>query len=573
MRVPIDESVDEHAPVTETGRGPAASWSLGLAPILRRLMRNRLAVVSAYIAAYVVLDRLSTVHVLPHVGFTLWNPPPACSLALLLSLGLRAWPAVYLAELLADWLSGEPIGVLPTLTADLIIAGGYTGLAALLRQFAGPRSGFADLRATVAFLGIVFAGVLAIGTAVSFALALLHVVMPDELLSAIRHFWVGDVTGIVGLLPALMTAPSALLRWQELPNATKAVDGASFLIAVAGALWLIFEIAASVEFRYFYLLLLPVIWIGARHGLALCAFAVLIEQITLVSVVVLYGLPRADFIDLQLLSLTIAGTGLILGTVVTERQRAELHLRRQQAELGRVARLTTAGALGSAIVHEIAQPLATIVTYAHAWRNIFASDPTATEVLSGTIGKIETEAVRAGEIVRKLRNCLTGGEAQVASVNVTDVTRRVVALLADEAKAYGTEIHVQAVAVPAIGADHLQIEQVLLNLIRNAIEATAEAESSPRQVVIRIRPAGHEVEVAVQDTGPGIQADIADQLFQPLLTTKPDGMGLGLLLSREIARFYGGDLWFDRMQRDGALFIVRLPAEDRGIHNGSWRQA
>lgn len=84
MRVPIDESVGERAPVAEMGRTPASSWSLGVALILRRLMRNRLAVVSAYIAAYVVLDRLSTVHVLPHVGFTLWNPPPACSLALLL---------------------------------------------------------------------------------------------------------------------------------------------------------------------------------------------------------------------------------------------------------------------------------------------------------------------------------------------------------------------------------------------------------------------------------------------------------------------------------------------------------
>jgi len=533
--------------------------------VSRPLTRSPVAVVSVYTATYVILDRLTTLHVLPHVGFTLWNPPPACSLALLLFSGLRAWPAVYLAEVLADWLSGEPIGVVPTLVADLLIAGGYTGVAALLRPFAGPTNGFRDLRATVAFLGVVFVGVLAVGTAVSLALMVLHVVMPAELLSAIRHYWVGDVTGIVGLLPVLMTAQSALERWKEVRAATKVVDSAIFLLALASALWLIFEVATSGEFRFFYLLLLPVVWVGARHGLALCAVAVVVEQVALVTVVTLHGFSSGDFIDFQLVSLAIACMGLILGTVVTERQRAELHLRRQQAELSRMARLTTAGALGSAIVHEIAQPLATIATYAHAWRAIYASDPTATELLSGTIGKIETEAARAGAIVHNLRNALVGGEASVVSVDVPDLTRNVVALLADEAKSHGAEISIQTLPVPTVSADRLQIEQVLLNLIRNAIEATADGAPASRRVWIRVRPVGRDVEVGVEDTGSGVRADIADQLFQPFVTVKPSGMGLGLLLSREIVRVYGGDLWFDKTRTNGALFVFRLPAEDDDI--------
>ena len=116
------------------------------------------------------------------------------------------------------------------------------------------------------------------------------------------------------------------------------------------------------------------LWIGVRHGLPWCAIAILIEQLSLIYVFVLRDYSMPEFIDFQLVSLAIATTGLVLGTVVTERQRTELRLRDHQAELDRMARLTTAGALGSAIVHEISQPLATIATYAHACRVVLTSD-------------------------------------------------------------------------------------------------------------------------------------------------------------------------------------------------------
>ena len=124
------------------------------------------------------------------------------------------------------------------------------------------------------------------------------------------------------------------------------------------------------EDQFFYLLLLPVIWIGVRHGLPWCAMAILIEQVTLVALITLLGYPASDFIAFQIFSIAVAVAGLVLGAVVTERQDAELKLRQQQAELGRMTRLATVGALGSAIVHEISQPLATLATYAHACRRL-----------------------------------------------------------------------------------------------------------------------------------------------------------------------------------------------------------
>ncbi len=532
-----------------------------MTPTSLRKARDPLIIVCVYVALYVFSDWISLVQVLPHTRITLWNPPPAFSLALLLMKGLKFAPALFPAAVLSDAVSGGLwIGVVPALVEDMIIAAGYAAVSVALRPFAGPGTGFQSMRDLIGFLGVVCVGVLGVAASISGALVLLHVIPPDRFVTAARNFWIGDVTGIVGLFPVLMTAPSAWERWKKLPPVTSLADFALFALMLVLALWIVFWGASSKEFHTFYLLLLPMLWIGVRHGLSWCAIAILIEQLSLIYVFVLRDYSMLEFIDFQLVSLAIATTGLVLGTVVTERQRTELRLRDHQAELDRMARLTTAGALGSAIVHEISQPLATIATYAHACRVVLTSTPPRPGFLGETLAKLESESLRAGKIAERLRDFVSKGEMQLVPLDLAEKTRKVLSVLADDAQSRGVEITVHEKSVVKIAADRLQMEQVLLNLIRNAIESAAENPIWPKRVSIRLRRAGCNVQVNVEDNGPGVNPDIAAHLFEPFMTGKPRGMGLGLMLSRQIIQSHGGDLWCDLSVATGACFSFRLPA-------------
>jgi integral membrane sensor domain MASE1 len=229
---------------------------------------SSLVAVCAYIAAYIFLDRISLLQALPNIGFTLWNPPPACSLALLLIKGLHFAPALYVAAVLGDVLNGAvSIGMMPVLVLDGIIAAGYTGVALLLRAFVRPGAGLQSVRDVGCFLGIIGIGVLGIAYAAGEVLVLMGVIPSEDLAKTVRYFWIGDVTGIVALLPAAISAPFAWKRWYELPPRERIVDLGAFALGLALALSVVFVVGPREQHQFLYLLLLPVIWIGVRHGL------------------------------------------------------------------------------------------------------------------------------------------------------------------------------------------------------------------------------------------------------------------------------------------------------------------
>jgi two-component system, LuxR family, sensor kinase FixL len=535
-------------------------WQPWLTSDIRREGRHAVMVVCVYVASYIALDWISLVQVLPGIGFTLWNPPPAASLALLVLKGLRFAPALFVAGVISDGLVGDfLLGIQPTLASELIVAIGYTGVAAALRRFAHADQGFPRVVDVVWLLLIVGAGTFAAACLVVAVLMMMHEMPPDFIVPSIRHFFIGDLTGIVGLLPVLLTISQAWDRWKEVSPVTRILDLGIYALGLGFALSVVFGVAHSQELQFFYLLLPPVVWIGVRHGLPWCAMAILVDQLAFISIITLLDYPMADFLAFQILSLAVAATGLILGAVVTDRQRAERSLRQQQAELSRVARLTTAGALGAAVVHEISQPLATVATYAYTCRRLLASEPADLELLGRTLANVEDEIRRAGDIVEHLRDFLGKSEPRWCSVDLAETTHKVVRVLADEARTLGVTVRIDAGPLPCIAADHIQIEQVLVNLIRNAIEAVADCINQERWVQIRLRHVDGEVQVEIEDNGPGVSPDIAQHLFEPFETSKQRGMGLGLSLSREMAKAHEGSLRWDATVAVGARFILRLP--------------
>jgi PAS domain S-box-containing protein len=253
-----------------------------------------------------------------------------------------------------------------------------------------------------------------------------------------------------------------------------------------------------------------------------------------------------------------------IGTTIdiTERKWAEEALRNSQAELARVARLTTMGELAASIAHEINQPLSAIVTNANAglrWLN--RGEPDLDEA-RGAISRIASDGVRAGGVIRGLRALATKTEPDLASFDINDAMQEVLALTRSERQQHGVELRTDLFTGDRlVFGDRVQLQQVMLNLIMNGIEAMSAVTDRPRVLAIsseRVEAGG--VVVAVEDTGTGLDPTSADRIFDPFFTTKPNGMGMGLSICRSIIEAHGGRFWAAPRAPHGAAFRFTVPA-------------
>ncbi|HYD11466.1 MAG TPA: PAS domain S-box protein [Allosphingosinicella sp.] len=248
---------------------------------------------------------------------------------------------------------------------------------------------------------------------------------------------------------------------------------------------------------------------------------------------------------------------------LTERQETETRLQELQSELVHVSRLTALGEMASALAHELNQPLSAIANYLQGSGDLLDREPVPKDKLKGALQKATDQAVRAGEIIRRLRDFVARGEADRHVESLPKLIEEASALALVGAKEHGVSVrYAMDPEVDLVLADRVQIQQVVLNLIRNAIDAMEE--SATRRLTIAVRRAAPDLaEIEVADTGPGISPEIADQLFQPFVTTKRTGMGVGLSISRTIVEAHGGRLRADSNPDGGATFSFTLPMAER----------
>lgn len=245
---------------------------------------------------------------------------------------------------------------------------------------------------------------------------------------------------------------------------------------------------------------------------------------------------------------------------VTDRRRAEEQARQHLQQLAHVSRVSSMGEMASAIAHEINQPLTAIANYASACLRLLRSGKAQAGEAQEAMQRVAAEAERAGEIVRKMRGFVRGEESQMALVEPGFLAAEVMRLAAAEARQSGVELRSEVEpGLPEVLADSIQIQQVLLNLVRNAVEAVDSGDGPRREVMLSARRAADGgVHFTVRDTGPGLPPGAIDKVFEPFYTTKPDGIGIGLPLSRSIADAHGGRLWASA-EREGAAFHLVLP--------------
>ncbi len=241
------------------------------------------------------------------------------------------------------------------------------------------------------------------------------------------------------------------------------------------------------------------------------------------------------------------------------RKRAEEQGRQHMQQLAQVSRALALGEMGSAIAHELNQPLAAIATYSQACKRLLEAGESGEEVRRA-LERVGVQAERAGEILRRLRGFLARSDTVSARSDVGALVAEVIDLARPEARSRAVELVLRPAGdLPLVNVDGIQFQQVVLNLVRNAIEAVADSDAALRQVVVETTEADGGVEVAVSDSGPGIPSELAERIFEPFFTTKASGTGIGLAIGNSIAEAHGGRLRLEAAAAGGARFVFWLP--------------
>jgi len=628
-----------------------------LAPYSRRLL-----VAIGYVVLHVVLVSTTLLDPVFHPSGPPWNPVTGLVLALLLLAGVAYAPLVVGAAAVAGLVVGN-LGLGTALYDGLAMATIYGGATIFLVRRLHLDLRLRRLQDSVRLLAV---GTIAAAFHAAAILPLSHAGEVDLATHYLR-LWAGDILGIVVITPFLMVHVGAA-RWPR-PSLLNLVEAAS----IGLVLWIDFGLHASQKFRFFYLLIMPLVWIAVRKGLQGASAAIVLAQLGLLVAVEVVPFHDHSLTMLQLIMLTLSITTLLLGSVVSEQRRSraalkdsetrlnaivsvapdgvltiddagtiesvnpaaesllgfaaaelegrhfadvlpgldlttlpfrgesnalrsdgtslpvgiaigaahlsdrrlavavvrdisqrkatEARLWQHHAVLANAARLSVSEKLATALAHQLNQPLAAVIGYTRAAERLLKNGGEPMETIVEAMDKAVAQTTRCGEIIRRTREFLSSGELQPAPIFVLDLVQEAMHLATPQYTA--NEVTLQLAIptdVPLVEVDPLQVEQVLVNLLNNALDAIVMAESPRREVLLSAAALDRNwVEITVHDSGPGIAREIADRLFTAFTTSKTNGMGMGLFIAKSIVEAHGGTMRVESSPGEGAAFSFTLP--------------
>jgi two-component system, LuxR family, sensor kinase FixL len=509
----------------------------------------------AYLVTYVLLDWISFIHPFAAFGITPWNPPTGASFIVALLFGQRFIPLLFVAPLLADLMVRHlPFPWTVEIATTLVVGGGYAlGTLQLLRVNTRFNPTLTSMRDLMVLMVVAAGSAALVASGYIAVLLVAGLVTWSDIPAALTQFWVGDMIGIA------VVAPFALILLTRGYQIASFFEMAAQIAAILLTLGLVFVFGTSNHFQLFYLLFLPVVWMAVRGGLERVTIGLLIAQIGLVLGVQLLPPVEINVTAFQALMLVLTLTGLTAGAVVTEHRRGEFQVRRHQDSLSRLAQLGSMGRLAAAIAHEINQPLMAAGTYSRLVADALRGGGHDVAETAEMARKAVAQVERAAEVVRRLRALMRLDRSGRAPVPVERIFRETVDLCRPDLDRNGVTLKtILEGDLPLVMVDLLQIEQVLLNLVRNAIEAMSSIGHGGIITLRASRTEVSSVSVEVRDTGPGFPPGYVLSEVPLFASAKPEGLGVGLPLSQAIVASHGGRLIIGG-GREGAIVTFTLP--------------
>jgi two-component system sensor kinase FixL len=509
-----------------------------------------------FVALYVGLDFISYIEPLSGLNFTPWNPDPALGLVVWMRFGRRAAAPWLLAILLSEWLvRGLPSGPMVALIASVSLTCGYGLIGEALRARFVTNAIVDTRRRLFSWLFVIVLGLFANALVYIAVLCLSSVVAPAQFGLSVMRFAVGDIVGAVVSMPLIWMLSGAEGR-ASLRAMLGSWDCAGYLALAVFMVWAVFYgVVASGGYRHFYLLFLPIVWAAGRHGLKGTGLAAFVMQVAIIGIVRVGDAAEVPFGELQLLGLALALVGFFIGVVVDEQRQAE-------SELKQSLRLAAAGEMAAALAHELNQPMTALAAYGRASEHMLKRGDTG-PLLVQTIGKMLHEAGRAAEVVRRLREFFRTGALQLETTNLADIMDTISAQFALQCSQHQVLLYTAALPPLSIRVDRLQIELVLRNLVANAMDAVLTQPLESRRIVVSGEALDYgRLRISVEDSGTGVSKAVLARLFEPFVSAKSSGLGLGLVLSRSIVEAHGGQLWAEAGER--GLFRFILPLSESG---------
>jgi signal transduction histidine kinase len=520
------------------------------------------------LALYVGLEWLSFLHEHNNLPVTPWNPGLGMMFAMIVLRGLPMGIVLFLGVVLAQLtvVRGE-LPLAATLLMGALIAGTYTAVALLVRRRLELASELLRTRdvllLTVAGLG----GALAVSIQLGLLLLSVKHFQPGDIATTSLPLIVGDVIGIAVVTPLILRVALHGSRPLVIPGKI-VVEFAAFILVNALILLLVVRPPGYPGQSLFYLLFVPVVIAAVRHGIDGACAALALAQLGLVAFLHWHGFDINRFTEYQVMMLVLTVTGLTVGGLVSERQAADRateaarhQLEKMEEKAARAARLNLASGMAAALAHEINQPMTAARALARSVQELIRMPNADYARIQRNLTTMIEQIDHAGAVVSRMREFLRRGEPHVSTLEIGRVLGEAITLAEPLLRSRQVRLQLDVPdTLPVVHGDRVQIGQVILNLVKNSVDAIAEGADGVIRVTARDVPNEKSIEVAVVDNGQGVPADQVEALFEPLNTSRPDGIGLGLWICRTILQSHGGRIWLSSSVPGRTEFRFALPA-------------
>lgn len=534
--------------------------------LLRRrfLAASNVHIIFFYAVAYVAADFLSQRYAAGAPSISFWNPAAGLGFILVGMHGRRFAVIIPFVALFSSLLlkqDSEPLGIA---ALEGLIVGGAYALAA--RFLASPGSRFeARLESVSSLLILLVTAVVSSATAAVGYFSMLTLadsITLDAALGLAVRYWIADLIGIA------IVVPLGLIFLQRRLTLHVTATAASQLFVTVLLLIIAIRFREYGRFPYFYFLFFPVIWIALVSGIEGVAGTLGLIQIGMLVAVAFLKMDYLDVSDFQARMVALTATGLVAGALVTERRLFEEGTRKRQEALAQVAMRGGMGELGAAIAHEVNQPLSAAGVFAGLVVDSLSAETLRDQSTLENAKKVVRQIERGSQVIKRLRALVKLSKDDQVSTDVGTLLEEVKELAHADATRQCIELRISVDGrLPRITVDRLQVEQALLNIVKNAMDAITSANSAERIVAMYGRESTKGgIEIGVIDTGPGFPAGFSLDRLQPFTSKKDDGLGVGLALCRSIAAANGAELRIE-LAGPGAIVSMTFDA-DRKVSNG-----